>query len=273
MSGCVFVTGGSSGIGFAVARQSAARGRTVGLFARDSARLAVAADEIRRQVPGARVRTYAMDVTDAAAVEAVIGQAVADLGAPDRVVLSAGILALGEALATDLGVHRRVMEVNHFGCLAVLQALRPHLRHGSSVGLVGSAAGLAGLYGYAAYVASKFAQRGLAEVLRVELAGQGIGVTLCLPPDTETPMLRWEEGRRHPVTARMAAGARVMTADAVAAAILRGMDRGRFLVLPNWEVRVLYLLAPVLSALMRARQIAWLARPGTGRQVSGDVRE
>ena len=105
----------------------------------------------------------------------------------------------------------------------------------------------------------------------MELAPRGIGVTICLPPDTETPMLHGEKALRHPVVARMAAGARVMSAEAVAGAMIRGMERGRFVVLPNAEL--LFLFAPFASAWMRWRQIRLLRRCGTSRDVSGDVRE
>ena len=250
----VFVTGGSSGIGLAVALEMARRGAELALFARDEARLAAAAAEIAAHVDGAVVRLFPVDVADEAAVTRAFGEAVAALGAPDRVILSAGMVVLGESLETPLALHRRVMEVNHFACLACLAAVMPVLRPGARIGLVGSAGGVVGIYGYAAYAASKFALRGLAEVMQVELAARGISVTLCLPPDTETPMLRAERPLRHPVTTRMAAGGAVMTADAVAAALLRGMDRRRFLVLPNGQVRFLYLLAPVLGVWLRARQ-------------------
>ena len=273
MGRCVFVTGGSSGIGLAAATELAARGWAIGLFARDRERLGAAAEAIRRKVPGVRVAVYVLDVADLSAVGLAIAEAVAELGAPRRVILSAGMLAMGEADAMDMALHRRVMEVNHFGSLAVIQAVLPHMARGSDVGLVGSAAGVAGLYGYSAYVASKFALRGLAEVLRVELAPRGIGVTICLPPDTETPMLHGEKALRHPVAARMAAGARVMSAEAVAGAMIRGMERGRFVVLSNAEVQLLYLFAPFVSAWMRWRQIRLLRRCETSRHVSGDVRE
>jgi len=272
MGGCVFVTGGSSGIGLALAVKMAARGASVALFARDPAGLALAKDRIAGQVPGARVWGFEVDVSDAVAVAQVFRRAIALCGPPDRVMLSAGTLAMGEAGAMDLALHRRVMDVNYFGSLAVLQAVLPFMGRGSSVGLVGSAAGLMGIYGYSAYIASKFALRGLAEVLRVELAVRGIGVTLCLPPDTDTPMLRREVPDRHPVAALIAAGTRVMSPDEVAESMIRGMDRGRFLVLPGIGVRLLYLFGPVVMPLLRVRQARLLRRMEQGTTASGDVR-
>ncbi len=255
------VTGGSSGIGLAAAIALARGHGRIGILARDPVRLQAAAARIREVVPGTEVRAYPVDVADAAAVARAVGQAVAELGPPRRVVLSAGSVELGETAALSEAAHRRGMEVNYFGCLWVLRAVLPHLSAGAAVGLVGSAGGVIGIYGYAGYAPAKFALRGLAEILRVELAGRGIGVTLCLPPDTETPMLWREDRLRSPVTARMAAGAPRMTAEAVARALIRGMDRGRFLVLPSLSVRLMWWLAPLLLPVLQRRQRRLLQDP------------
>lgn len=261
---CAFVTGGSSGIGLAVALRLAKTHSRIGLFARDPQGLAQAADRIRRENPGTDVRGFVLDVADQDAVCTAIAAAVAQLGAPRRLVLSAGMVELGETSEIGAALHRRVMDVNYFGCLWVVRATLPHLSSGAVIGLVGSAGGIVGIYGYAAYAPSKFALRGLAEILRVELAGQGIGVTLCLPPDTETPMLEKEDPLRSPVTARIAAGAQRMTAEAVAEALLAGMDRGRFLVLPNRSVRLFWFFAPFLLPFLQARQQNLLRRLAAG---------
>ncbi len=270
-----FVTGGSSGIGLAAARQLAHGHRRIGLFARDPVKLGQAADAIRREVPGTEVRCYAVDVGDAAAVTRAVGLAVAEIGAPWRVILSAGMVELGETDTLSEAAHRRAMDVNYFGCLWAIRAVVPHMAHGSAIGIVGSAGGIIGIYGYAAYAPSKFALRGLADILRVELAGRGIGVTLCLPPDTETPMLVAEERQRSAVTARMAAGGRRMTADAVAVALLHGMDWGRFMVLPNRAIRLLWLCAPLLLPVVQWRQRRLLRRfgPQSAQVFTDDVDE
>lgn len=252
--GCAFVSGGSSGIGLAVALRLARRYRRIGLFARDRNRLQMAAQRIREAMPGTNVCCYAVDVADAAAVSQAVAAAVAELGPPSRVVLSAGMVDLGETGSLTEAAHHRAMDVNYFGSLWMLRAVLPHLGPGAAIGLIGSAGGIIGIYGYAAYAPSKFALRGLADILRVELAGREIGVTLCLPPDTETPMLEREERERSQVTARMAAGAPRVTADTVARALIRGMDRGRYLVFPSWSVRLMWWLTPVLVPLLQRRQ-------------------
>lgn len=253
-AGCAFVTGGSSGIGLAVAMRLARDHGRVALFARDRDRLERAVAQIAAAFPATVLRAYPVDVGDPQAVERAMAEAVADLGAPRRVVISAGLVRLGETDALTRADHRRLMDVNFFGSLWTVRALLPHLERGAAIGLIGSAAGIIGIYGYAAYAPSKFALRGLAEILRVELRGRGIGVTLCLPPDTETPMLKEEEESRSMVTARLAAEGGRMSADAVARALIAGMERGRFLVLPNLPVRLTWYLAPFLLPWLQRRQ-------------------
>ena len=260
--GCAFVTGGSSGIGLAAALLLARSCGRIALFARDAGKLAKAAERIRAAAPGTEVRVFPVDVADEAQVKAVVRRALNETGSPDRIVLSAGAVVLGETLDVPASEHRRVMDTNYFGTLWMAQAVIPHLRPGSALGLIGSAGGIVGIYGYAAYAPSKFALNGLADILRVELEGRGVTVTLCLPPDTETPMLAAEVKVRSAVTQRMASGATQMTAEAVAACLIGAMERGRFLALPNASVRALWWFAPVVRPVLLWWQARLLRRLG-----------
>jgi 3-dehydrosphinganine reductase len=264
MTRTAFITGGSSGIGLAVAKALTARHPDIrlALFARDPERLATAVAMLSLAAPKADIRTFAVDLAEIDAAKAVIDSALRAFGPPDILILSAGMTLPARWETVSLATCRAVMEINFFACLSIIAQLAPVMAKGSAIGVIGSAASLAGTYGYAAYTASKCALQGLAETLRIELQPKGVGVTLCLPPDTDTPMLAAERPIRPAVTSRMAAGAPVLLPETVAAALLRGIDKGRFLVLPGWPVKLLYLFGPWIAPILRWRQAALIRRLG-----------
>jgi 3-dehydrosphinganine reductase len=243
----VLVTGGSSGIGKALARLHAARGDDVTLIARDVERLGRAAAEIGASAgaPG-MVQALAADVSDAAALTAAVRRAERAAGPVHTLIASAGICRPGRFVDLEPEVHRRTMEVNYFGCLHAVHAVLPAMRARAAgrIALISSGAGLIGFDGYTPYAPTKFALRGLAECLRGELRPLGIGVSIVYPPDTDT---KPEETRR------ITGMARTWSADAVARTIVRGMDRGRFEIAPGWEMRVLARLHSALSPFLRWR--------------------
>ena len=264
MTRTAFITGGSSGIGLAIARALTKRHPDIrlALFARDPSRLTAAAASLGQAALGADIRVFAVDLAEASAAEAAIDAAVQAFGPPDLLILSAGMTHPARWENVSMATHRAVMEINYFACLAIIAQLAPGMAAGSAIGLIGSAASLAGTYGYAAYSPSKFALQGLAETLWIELQPRGITVTLCLPPDTDTPMLAAEQPLRPAVTSKTAAGAPVLAAETVANALLRGIDKGRFLVLPSLPIKLLYLLGPWIGPMLRRKQVALIRSLG-----------
>jgi 3-dehydrosphinganine reductase len=246
------ISGGSSGIGAALAMRLAGAGWAVSLLARGQDRLDGARDAIRARFPQAKVQTLSADVCDGGAVEAAIAAAIGAFGAPDLVVTSAGIVVPGTFSALPPDAFRSTMETNYFGTLYVIQAALGAMRarRGGHIVLVSSGAGLLGLYGYTAYAPTKFAVRGLAEALRSELKPQGIGVSIVYPPDTDTPQLHEEIRIRPEATSRIAGGARIRSADEVAQAIIAGVERKHFVIAPGWEMGVLARLHSLIGPLL-----------------------
>lgn len=248
-----FVTGGSSGIGLAVCRQLAQKGHPIAIFARDPKKLATAKAEVLAVAAGGDVATFAVDVADATALKEAITQAVADLGVPELAIASAGIAEPGHFLEQPLNSHNAQMAVNYGGSLNFVHTLVPLMKDagGGQIGLISSGAAFFGIYGYSAYAPSKFALRGLAEVLRVELAPHHIGITLCYPPDTDTPQLAAEKRTKPKVTSIITGEAGVMRADDVAARLIEGMATNRFTVAPGFQMAALNRLTSLIAPLLR----------------------
>ena len=235
------ISGGSSGIGLALARLLAREGWNLTLLARDAARLEAA----RAELLPAAVRLAAADVRDEAAIAEAMNAAIAELGPPELVVASAGIVVPGIFAELPARAFADTLDVNFHGAVHLVRAALPAMRarpgrsERGRIVLISSGAGLIAFYGYTAYAPSKFALRGFAEALRSELKPEGIGVSIVYPPDTDTPQLREELRARPAITSRLAGGARVRSADEVARAILTGVKRRRFAIAPGWEMGLL----------------------------------
>ncbi len=233
---CVLITGGSSGIGLATARLLRPSGAQLILVARDEAKLAQAAEELRRLDGAGEVHTLSLDVGDAAAASAPQlpgGQPV------DVLINNAGVVMPGHFLQLDPAEFERQMRINFHGAVNLTRALLPAMleRGSGDVCFVSSLAGLMGVFGYTAYSASKFALRGFAEALRLELKPRGVRVTICYPPDTDTPQHAFE-AQYLPAEAKAIAGnAKELSAEFVAQALLRGVAAGRFHLVPGGSAK------------------------------------
>ena len=186
------------------------------------------------------------------AVQAAISQALASLGGPDLLVTSAGICEPGRAIDLPVEVFEQSIQTNYLGSLyAVLAALPAMRAQGRGrVVLISSGAGLIGVAGYGAYSPAKFALRGLAEVLRSELKPHGIGITIVYPPDTDTPQLAYERGRRPPETDLIVGMAPTWSVDRMAETILRGIETDRSEIVPGFQMRMLLHFGSVLKPLL-----------------------
>jgi 3-dehydrosphinganine reductase len=252
------ISGGSSGIGLALAKKLAATGYNVTILARDAVRLQAARLEIEstRRGTDQRVLAVSVDVVDAQAVQSAVDHAVKAFGAPALVVASAGIVIpyIFEELA--ISAFKQTMDINYLGSVYLVRAALPSMQQTGRghIVLVSSGAGLLGIYGLSAYTPTKFALRGLAEVLRAELRPEGINVSVVYPPDTDTPMLREEIRIRPEITSRIAAKAKAMTPDEVADAILKGVAKKKFSITQGFELGALAYFAGVIAPLVNRFQ-------------------
>jgi NAD(P)-dependent dehydrogenase (short-subunit alcohol dehydrogenase family) len=170
--GTVFITGGSSGLGAAVAAAVASGGGTPAV--------------IDLVPPPADVAHAVADLADSAAAAGAVDDLVSRVGPPSAVVTAAGIDACGPVDAVDVDAWERVVRVNLLGTAAVVRACLPHLveRRGTIV-TVASTLGLKAVSDATAYCASKFGIVGFTRALATELAGR-VGVTLLVPGGMRT---------------------------------------------------------------------------------------
>ena len=189
----VFITGASSGIGAALARQYASQGATLGLLARRRDAL----DQLKASLPNCALhQVYVVDVTDRAALAAAAADFIAGGGAAgvDIVIASAGVSqgTLTEH-AQDVAVFDTIFATNVGATVATFAPFIAGMkRRGGTPTLVGigSVAGIRGLPGAGAYSASKAALLTYCESLRLELKPHGIRVVTIAPGYIDTPMTR-----------------------------------------------------------------------------------
>lgn len=268
------VTGGSSGIGFAIAARLGEKGAKVTIWARGEDRLAAAAVALRAD--GVDVRHDSVDVTDPVAVEAAHDRAVAHHGPVDILVSSAGASHPGRFLELDDQIFRDMMEVDYFGTLHPIRVVAPGMAErgrGSIVG-ISSAAALLGIYGYTAYGAAKFAVRGLLEALRGELKPHGVDVTCVYPPDVDTPMLTAENAYKPAETAAISGTVAPISPDTVARGVVRAIEKGNSAVYSGIRLRALVALGPVINPFVERifdRTVRTMHRQQSGRPGHGKL--
>ena len=245
------ITGGSSGIGLAVARQLAQKGCHVWLAARRTELLQNALTELeaRRVLQDQRFGFTAADLSDPNQAAEVVRQVTEAIGAPTLLVNSAGIVEPGCFTDLTLDDFHRQMEVNFYATLYTVKAVLPGMleRRSGCIVNIASMASVVGLFGYTAYSASKFAVRGFSEALRSELKPQGIHVMLVYPPDTDTPQLAYDNLHKPPETKVISGTARARSAEDVAGEILKGIQRRRMTVIPGLDTRLLSHLVGLLG--------------------------
>lgn len=228
----VLITGGSSGIGKAIALQAAREGASVAILARRQSVLDEAIAEIKAVAPSTaqRFATVSVDVTDREALQQKAQEVIAELGGLDVLINNSGFaqpLPLDELTDEDID---RMTNINYMGHVNVTRAFLSHFKAQRSGDIcnVTSMLGFMGFYGYSAYCGSKFAIVGFTECLRQEMMLHGVRVTLYYPPTTDTPGLAKENEVKPPATWAIEGKSKAYTSEQVADSILKGIAKGRY---------------------------------------------
>lgn len=239
------VTGASSGIGAATAREFARQWARVALFARREERLEAVADGIRRE--GGQVMVLTGDVTDPGAVQVAVQNVLVLWKRLDLLVNNAGQGLAAPFEAVTAQEFRNLVEVNLIAVLTATQAVLPTMlkQNSGHIFNISSVAGRRGLPFRSAYSATKFGLVGLTECLRQELQGTGVHVSTVYPIYTATEF--------HDVEVKKVEPRRfgpVQSAEQVARAIVRCARRPRPEVYPYPPARILAVLSALSPSLV-----------------------
>ena len=209
----IVITGGSQGIGLALATELAGRCRMLTLIARGTDRLRRAAETLQCDYVSA-------DVCDTQAL------ALPALANCSMLICCAGEITPGRVTELTPEVFQRQMDINFIGTTnAVRHALPNMVKTGrGTIVLMSSTASSIGIYGYAAYGPTKAAISSYAASLRAELAREGIRVVVAYPPDTETPGLEREKALRPPQTTAIVGTIKPKSAQHIAQRLLKKLD-------------------------------------------------
>lgn len=236
----VFLTGASSGIGLEIAKQALQEGAYLTLVARNSERMTKVAMSLLKELDCSedRLLVKAADVADYTAISTAVKDSF-DWRPIDILVNNAGVTISGLIQDLSAGDLQTVVQTNFLGSVYALHAVLPQLvlrsrDHPVSIVFMGSLASLCWLYGNGVYTGTKYAIKGVAECLRLELAPYNIRVSLVCPGFVNTPMLNAADNMDE-----LKAGMQVASfynpnysqpADTVAKIALSGIKRGTFLI-------------------------------------------
>ncbi|MDH4584875.1 SDR family oxidoreductase [Pseudomonas sp. BN415] len=253
----VLITGAASGLGWELARASHAHGNALLLTDLDASGLAERVAELGEE----RVLGIAGDITDGDVHTQLVEACRQRFGRLDLLINNAGITHRSPTLRTEPQVLRRVMAVDYHAPLELTLAALPLLRESrGQVVAIGSMAGWMPVLGRAGYCAAKSALTQAFEVLRAEIARDGVGLLMVYPSFLDTPIERNALGGdgRPAQHARSTIG-KVRRADWMAGEILKAVDRRGQRLFPDrgsWLASLLWRLAPAFYHRQMSRRFA-----------------
>jgi NAD(P)-dependent dehydrogenase (short-subunit alcohol dehydrogenase family) len=249
----ILITGASRGLGRALALALAQKGARLALTARDEAALEETAALCRSA--GAETFTFAADLEQPDACARLVEQSVAALGGLDVLIANAGrsMWAHFEDV-TDLGLYEELVRVNYLSVVALIHAALPHLLESNgAIVAVSTSQTWTGMPSHTGYAASKAALQGFLDSLSMEV-GDDVHILSVYPGWIRGTNLRASAlgADGQPLhSARRAHNSLSVTAEACAAALVRGLERGRHTVFVPRYMRLLQIARPFAFPLLQ----------------------
>ncbi len=228
----VYITGGSSGIGRALALELARRGAHVWVGARRADVLEEVVAECRAAAPSEdqSFGHVAVDLTDRAAVLEAAPVVLEGLGGLDLLISNAGYAICGYIHELPDEAYDEMVAINYLAHVHTVRSLLPHFQRQRSghIYLQSSVMGFVSFIGYSPYSAAKFALHGFAQCLRSELMPFGVEVSIYFATTTDTPGLARENETKPPETWALEETTKAASAEDAAHDMLRHIQSGRF---------------------------------------------
>lgn len=248
----VVITGGSSGLGLALAKAYVRQGANIALLARNKDKLAAALAELRSINGNTQLAIYPVDICNYDSLDKVVRHIVEDFGSLDILINSAGILFEAYVEKTDMDVFESINQTNYLALVAMTKLCLPHLKQAKGhIVNIASMASFFGTFGYTAYSASKFAVLGFSEALRFELRPQGVKVHVICPPEFAGPMVDGISEGRSPENKYLVQTAGSLSVNQVLKETLQGLQKDKFIILVGRSAKAAALMNRLFPALVR----------------------
>jgi uncharacterized oxidoreductase len=250
MAKTAVITGGSSGLGYALAELLGKQGYTIVIMARNLEKINNAVKRLGdSKIPA---KGIACDITDEAGLKKAAEQIKTEYGHIDYLVLNAGVVTT-KLLSdyTSASEMKKDLEIDLWGTILSAYTFQSLLQSGSKVLLISSGFGIMGAAGYSMYCAAKAGIINFGESLRRELLNKGINVYTATPGDMDTPQFH-EEVKNAPAWMKKETPRKLMKTETVAAKILKqAQGSKKYLIVPSGDVNSLVILSKLLPRKFR----------------------